>query len=113
ELPATFDSVGRKWAFRVGVEERLREKLERAVPSDETRRAGLALLAAAIENADEERPDGWCLRETSHGMALMTGRLLACKVARSKARLSVIGPISDAVRAAIGAEPEDDEEFKK
>jgi hypothetical protein len=43
----------------------------------------------------------------------MAGRLLACKIGRSRARISVIGPVGDEVRAAIGAEPEDDEEFKK
>ena len=34
-------------------------------------------LAAAIENADEERSDAWCLRDTGKGLRLMTGRLFA------------------------------------
>lgn len=113
EPPATFNTAERKWMLRPGVEEKVRAKLERSVPNEETRHAALGLLAFAIENADEERPDAWCVRETSYGIALMAGRLLACKVTRSRIRLSVIGPIADDVRAAIGAEPEDDEEFKK
>jgi hypothetical protein len=92
---------------------RIREKLERSIPNEETRRAALALLAFAIENADEERADAWCVKETSHGLALMAGRLLACKVTRSKAQVSIIGPVAEEVRAAIGAEPADDDEFKK
>ena len=43
----------------------------------------------------------------------MTGRLFACEVARSKMRVSVIGPVSDEVRVALGSDPETDEEFKK
>jgi hypothetical protein len=34
-------------------------------------------------------------------------------VTRSKAKLSVIGPIAEEVRAAVGAESEDDDDFKK
>ena len=36
----------------------------------------------------------------------MTGRLFACEVARSKMRVSVIGPVSDDVRGALGSDPE-------
>jgi len=43
----------------------------------------------------------------------VAGRQLTCKIARSKARIAVIGPITDETRAALGAEPEDDEELKK
>ena len=71
-----------------------------------------SFLAAAIENADEERSDAWYLRDTGKGLRLMTGRLLACEVARSKMRVSVIGPVTDEVRAALGSDPEADEEFK-
>ena len=42
----------------------------------------------------------------------MTGRLLACEIAPSKIRVSVIGPIGDDVRGALGAEAEKDAEFK-
>ena len=73
----------------------------------------LQFLALAIENADEERGNAWYVRETEHGLRLMTGRLLACEIARSKMRVSVIGPIGDDVRGALGAEAENDEEFKK
>jgi hypothetical protein len=113
EPPAAFDHAAGAWVLREGLEERIREKLERSIPNEETRRAALALLAFAIENADEERADAWFIKETSHGLALMAGRLLACKVTRSKAKLSVIGPITEEVRAAVGAEPEDDDDFKK
>ena len=43
----------------------------------------------------------------------MTGRLLACEIARSKMRVSVIGPVEDDVRSALGADTENDWEFKK
>jgi len=112
EPPATFDRAAGAWTPRDGVEERIREKLERSIPKEETRRSALALLAFAIENADEERGDAWYVKETSHGLTLMAGRLLACKVTRSRARASIIGPIAEEVRAAIGAEPDDDDEFK-
>lgn len=36
------------------------EMMETSIP-DESLRAALHFLAAAIENADEERSDGWCL----------------------------------------------------
>jgi hypothetical protein len=72
----------------------------------------LHFLALAIENADEECGNAWCVRETGHGLRLMTGRLLACEVARSQMRVSVIGPIGDDVRDALGADAERDEEFK-
>jgi len=113
EPPATFDHAAGAWTPREGVEERIREKLERSIPNEATRRSALDLLAFAIENADEERADAWYVKETSHGLALMAGRLLACKVTRSRAQVSIIGPIAEEVRAAIGAEPEDDDEFKK
>jgi hypothetical protein len=112
EPPATYDPAAGVWAPREGVEERVRAKLERSIPNEETRRSALALLAFAIENSDEERADAWYLKETSRGLALMAGRLLACKVSRSRAQLSVIGPVAEDVRAAIGAESEDDEQFK-
>src|SRR5206468_7433918 len=61
----------------------------------------------------EERAEARYVRETEHGLRLMTGRLLACEVARSKMRVSVIGPIGDDVRSALGADAQNDEEFKK
>jgi len=113
EPPATVDSADGTWNQRVGVEERVRETMELSIPNEAIRRAALRFLALAIDNADEERGDAWCVRETEHGLRVMTGRLLACEVARSKMRVSVIGPIGDDVRGALGAEAEKDEEFKK
>jgi hypothetical protein len=69
-------------------------------------------MAAAIECADDERGNGWWLRENDRHLWLMTCHLFACAVAPSKVRVSVIGPISEDVRAVLGAEAEDDAEFK-
>lgn len=113
EPPATFNTTDGRWNQRAGVEERVRETLELSIPNEATRREALRFLALAIENADEERGNAWYLRETEHGLRLMTGRLIACEIAPSKIRVSVIGPIGDDVRGALGAEAENDEEFKK
>ena len=112
EPPATFNTDG-TWNQRAGVEERIREMMELSIPNEATRRGALHLLALAIDNADEERGDAWCVRETEQGLRVMAGRLLACEVARSKMRVSVIGPVGDDVRGVLGAETEKDEEFKK
>ncbi len=87
--------------------------MEVSIPDEPTRLAALHFVASAIENADEERSDAWCLRETGKGLRLTTGRLIACEVSRSKMRVSVIGPVSDEVRIALCSDPETDEEFKK
>ncbi len=112
EPPATFNTTDGTWNQRVGVEERVRETLERSIPHEAIRRAALNFLALAIENADEERGNAWVVRETEQGLRLMTGRLLACEVAPSQMRVSVIGPVGDDVRGALGAEAGKDEEFK-
>jgi hypothetical protein len=112
DAPADFSADG-TWNQREGVEERVRQMMEISIPDDPIRRSALRFLAAAIENADEERSDAWCLRDTGKGLRLMTGRLFACEVARSRMRVSVIGPVSDEVRATLGSDPEADEEFKK
>src|ERR1019366_1660467 len=112
EPPATFNTDG-TWNQRAGVEERVREMMELSIPNEATRRGALHLLALAIDNADGERGDAWCVRETEQGLRVMAGRLLACEVARSKKRVSVIGPVGDEVRGVLGAETEKDEEFKK
>lgn len=112
EPPATFNTDG-TWNQRAGVEERVREMMELSIPNEATRRGALHLLALAIDNADEERGDAWCVRETEQGLRVMAGRLLACEVARLKMRVSVIGPVGDDVRGVLGAETEKDEEFKK
>jgi hypothetical protein len=112
EPPAIFNVAAGTWNQREGVEERVRETLERSIPNEAIRRAALDFLALIIDDADEERSNAWCVRETEQGLRLMTGRLLACEIARSKMRVSVIGPIGDDVRGTLGAEAEDDVEFK-
>ncbi|TXL80417.1 DUF262 domain-containing protein [Vineibacter terrae] len=111
--PATFNTADGTWNQRASVEERVRETIERSIPNEPMRRAALNFLASAIESADEERSNAWYIRETEHGLRLMTGRLLACEVGRSKMRVSVIGPVGDDVRGALGAETEEDSEFKQ
>jgi hypothetical protein len=85
---------------------------ELSIPNEAIRRAALDFLALAIDNADEELGHAWYVRDTEQGLRVMTGRLLACEVGWSKMRVSVIGPICDDVRGALGAEAEKDEEFK-
>jgi hypothetical protein len=112
ETLAAFNSVEGTWTRRLGIEERIRETLETLVPNEAVRRDALTFLAFAIQNADEERTSAWYLRETEQKLRLMTGRLLACEIARSTMRVGVIGPISDDVRDALSANVEDDSEFK-
>ena len=101
EPAAMFNAADRTWNRRAGAEARIRETLELSIPAETIRRDALQFLALAIENADEERSNAWYLRETEQGLRLMTGRLLACEIAASKLRVSVIGPISDDVRGAL------------
>src|ERR1700720_22151 len=112
EAPSTFNTADGTWNQRVGVEERLRELLQLSIPNETIRVAVLNLFALAIENADEQRSDAWYVRETAHGLRLMTGRLVACEVVRSKMRVSAIGPIGDDIRGVLGSETEQDEELK-
>jgi len=109
---ATFDAAAGKWAVRPDVQRRIQEKMERSIPDESTRREALRLLAFVIENAHQERSDAWYVRESSNGLVLAAGRQLTCKVARSKIRLAVLAPVAEDVRAAIGADPKDDDEFK-
>jgi hypothetical protein len=113
EPPASFNTADGTWSQREGVGERVREMLELSIPGEATRQEALQLLASAIENAAEENGSAWYLRETGHGLRLMTGRLIGCEVSRLKMRVSIIGPISDDARGALGAETAEDEEFKK
>ena len=108
EPPATFNATEGTWSQRPGIEERVRETLELSIPNEAIRCEALRFVASAIENADDERGNAWYVRETKHGLRLMTGRLLACEIGPSKIRVSVIGPISDEVRGALGAEAEKD-----
>jgi hypothetical protein len=90
----------------------VRATVERAIKNAATRQEVLELLARAIENADEERHDAWCLRERAHGLRLLAGRLLACGFDRGTVQVSVMGPVSESVREALGAAEEDYETFK-
>jgi restriction endonuclease Mrr len=87
EPPAIFNIADGRWNQRAGVEERVRETMERSIPNEAMRRAALDFLALAIDNADEERSNAWYVRETEHGLRLMTGRLLAFEIAPSKMRV--------------------------
>jgi hypothetical protein len=110
---AMFDPAEGKWTIRSPVQERIQERMERLLPDEGTRVEALRLLAFAIENADEERGDAWFVRETSPGFSLLAGRQVACEIMRTKVQLAVLGPIDDDVRTALGADPKDDEDFKK
>ena len=112
EPPAIFDAADSTWNQRPGVEERIRKTLERLIPNDVTRREALRFMAAAIECADAERSNAWYLGETDRQLRLMTGRLFACAIVRSKVRVSVIGPVGEDVRGILAAEAENDAEFK-
>ncbi len=112
DSPAEYNADG-TWKNREGIQDRVRQMMELSIPDELMRRESISFLAAAIENADEERSDAWYLRETGKGLRLMTGRLLACEVDRSKMRVSIIGPVTDEVRTALGSDPESDDEFKK
>ena len=92
------------------VEARVRQKLQLATRNEDVLRAVLEFLAWAIEGADEDRTDGWYVRETQQGLRLMAGRLLACEVRRSRFRVSVLGPVPEEVLEKLGAEIDD--EFK-
>jgi hypothetical protein len=110
--PAVFSVDDGTWTLRPAVEERIRGKLERLIPDVSTRKAVLALFGWATEAVDEERSDAWYVRETSSGVRLMAGRLLACEIGRKKVKLSVIGPVTEELRTALGAESEDDDQFR-
>jgi hypothetical protein len=113
EPPATYDTAHGTWSQRAGVGERVRDTMEQSNPNEATRRAACELLALIIDNADQQRPDAWCIKETDRGLRVLTGRLLACELSRSNMRVSVIGPIGEDIRRDLGADAEKDEDFKK
>jgi hypothetical protein len=80
EPPSTFNESSKTWDIREGVQERIRQKVESLIPNPQVRQAALTFFAFAIENADEERPEGWNVRESAEGLRLMAGRLLACHI---------------------------------
>ncbi|MCA9677591.1 MAG: DUF262 domain-containing protein [Myxococcales bacterium] len=90
----------------------LRRRFERLVPNEAQRAAVLELLAYTIENAHDERPDGWITHDRGGGLSLYTGRLMACRLTRGSIDISVMGPISDDHREAIGAQVKENEAWK-
>lgn len=90
---------------------RIKTKIEQVIADPKDRQGALELLAFAIENADDERPNAWYLKEGRHSLKLFAGRLAACRIGRGRVDLSVMGPIDDEIRAAIGADVKDDVEF--
>jgi hypothetical protein len=106
EPPAIFNAADATWDQRAGVEERVRKKIELSIPSEVTRHEALGFLASAIESADQERGSAWYVGESEHALRLMAGRLFTCEIAPSKIRVSVIGPIGDDLRGALGVEKE-------
>lgn len=112
ESAAIFNAAEGIWTRRAGLEDRIRETVEMSIPEEALRRQALGFLAFAIENADEERRSAWYLRASDQKLRLTTGRLLACEVAASTMRVSIVGPVSDDVRQALGAEVKNDTEFK-
>lgn len=95
------------------IEERIDGKLRRAIPDAATRDSVLKFLAFAVENADEERSDAWRLRETRRGLELKAGRMSAFRIDPGAIGVSVVGPIADDVRLALGATEEAEEDWKK
>jgi hypothetical protein len=113
EPSATFDVADGTWNQRAGVEDRVRERLERIVPNETTRREALRFLASVMETADRANSNAWYVREMKRGLRLFAGRLLACAIMPSRIRVSVIGPISEDVREILGAEADMDSEFRQ
>ena len=50
---------------------RIQGKIEATIPDAEARRSALEFLAYAIENADDERPDGWSLKDNGEVSAFI------------------------------------------
>ena len=92
--------------------QRIRRRLEKVIPDDAERCGALELLAHAVENAHDERPTGWSVNDLGNTLLLVTGRLAACRIKRGSIAISVMGPISAEVRAAVGAEEEENEAWK-
>ena len=108
-----FDEMTKAWASRPEVMARVARKMDDAFGVPETRQAVLQLTAFAIENADEERPGGWIVRETPRGLRLLTGRLIALDFRKGRLRIAVQGAVSTEEYTALGADPEkEDVEFR-
>jgi len=105
--PENFDPISHTWRNHAHVQERIRGKLALNIPNH-VRRAALDLLGCAIEAADEARSDAWYLRETEHGLRLIAGWLNVCELRRARLRVSVVGPVTDDILGAVGAEVEEE-----
>lgn len=73
--------------------------LTRILPDEEERKAAIELLAYAIENAHDEDSSSWLLRARGRALELFAGRLLVLRFSRSKTQISVMGPITEELRA--------------
>ena len=104
--------VNGTWQLRDDAIAKVRAKIEKLLPDSQHRADVLGFLAFAIENADSEREDAWVLRLRSRGLRLNTGRLVACELKRSTLWVSLMGPIADETRTALGSDPADDDEFR-
>ncbi|MDP3277938.1 MAG: DUF262 domain-containing protein [Deltaproteobacteria bacterium] len=93
-------------------EQRLQQKIEKALPMREHRAAALEFLARTIERADEERADGWYLQESANGLSLMTARLEAFRIRPGRIHFSVMGPVEDSLRTELGSETREDEAWR-
>jgi hypothetical protein len=111
EVPATFDDTTGQWITRAGAEDRIARLLENISPNEQVRLAALRFLASAVELADQERANAWYIKETGRGVRLITGRLLALSVSRLRARMGVLGPISEHVRQELSIDPQHDSEI--
>lgn len=111
KTPATFDAGTATWATTRDSYERIKEKVERAIPKESERLNALQFLASTIEKANEERTDAWLIRETQDGVKLMAGRFMACRILRSKLRVSVIGPIDETLRSRLGMDDLSDDDL--
>jgi hypothetical protein len=94
------------------VQDRIRAKVAKAIPNPAARQAVLGFLAYAVENADEERPDAWSIREARRGLDLKVGRVLAFRIHPNAIGVSIIGPLSEQLRNALGAREEEVEAWK-
>jgi hypothetical protein len=112
EAPAKFDEAEGRWITRSGVEERVGNLIESISPNEQVRLGAIRFLACAIEIADEERAGSWYVKETERGFRLMTGRVLALSVSRLRARIGVLGPVSDELRQRLSIDIEKEIELK-
>jgi hypothetical protein len=112
EGPAEFDDSNSRWLLRPLVEARVKSLVDTISSNEEVRLAAISCLASAIEIADEERGGSWYLKETDRGFRLMTGRVLALSISRLRARIAVLGPISEDLRQSLAIDIENDVELK-